>query len=115
MPASLQRPRLIALAAMLLLLALAACLRLVGVRWGLPFVYDLDEAYFVLPAYKMLASRDLNPHWFGHPGTTTIYTNAIAFGLEGARAVLSGEFQRLSDIGREFWEEPSRFYLIARV
>ncbi|RZL34031.1 MAG: phospholipid carrier-dependent glycosyltransferase [Rubrivivax sp.] len=115
MPLSLPRPRLLASAAVLLLLAGAAWLRLVGVRWGLPFLYDLDESYFVLPAYKMLASRDLNPHWFGHPGSTTIYTNAIAFGLEGARAVLSGEFQRLSDIGREFWEEPSRFYLIARV
>jgi len=115
MPHALQRKRLIVLTTVLLVLMLAAWLRLMGMRSGLPFIYDLDEAYFVLPAYKMLASRDLNPHWFGHPGSTTIYTNAIAFGLEGARAVLSGEFQKLSDIGREFWEEPSRFYLVARV
>lgn len=100
---------------LLSVLAVAAWLRLAGVAWGLPYLYDIDEPFFVVPAFKMLASHDLNPHWFGHPGTTTIYTNALAFGLEGARALLTGEIQRAADLGKMFWSDPSRFYLIARL
>lgn len=107
------RPSL-ALAALLLVLAVAAWLRLAGIHWGLPFLYDVDEPVFVTKAFKVLASRDLNPHWFGHPGTITIYTNAIAFAVEGLRAVAVGEVQQLSDLGKAFWSEPSRFYLVAR-
>lgn len=101
--------------ALLAVLTLAAWMRLVGVAWGLPYLYDLDEPYFVVPAFKVLASRDLNPHWFGHPGTTTIYSNTIAFGLEGARALVAGDIERASNLGQVFWSEPSRFYLIARL
>lgn len=98
----------------MLVLALAAWLRLAGIDWGLPFLYDVDEPVFVTKAFKVLASRDLNPHWFGHPGTITIYSNAVAFAVDGVRAVVFGEVRQLSDLGKTFWSEPSRFYLIAR-
>lgn len=109
----LLRPR-ITLAALFVVLALGAWLRLAGIHWGLPFLYDVDEPVFVTKAFKVLASRDLNPHWFGHPGTITIYTNAVAFAVDGVRAVVVGEVQQLSELGKAFWSEPSRFYLIAR-
>lgn len=103
-----------ALATLFLVLTVAAWLRLAGIHWGLPFLYDVDEPVFVTKAFKVLASRDLNPHWFGHPGTITIYTNAMAFAVDGLRAVAAGEVQQLSDLGKAFWSEPSRFYLVAR-
>ncbi len=86
-----------------------------GAHWGLPFLYDVDEPVFVTKAFKVLASRDLNPHWFGHPGTLTIYTNAAVFAADGMRALLTGEVSQLSDLGKVFWTEPSRFYLLARL
>lgn len=109
----LLRPRL-ALPVMLAVLALGGWLRLAGIQWGLPYLYDVDEPVFVTKAFKVLASRDLNPHWFGHPGTLTIYTNAAAFALDGMRAVVVGEVLQLSELGKAFWSEPSRFYLVAR-
>lgn len=104
----------ITLPVMFIVLAVGAWLRLAGIHWGLPFLYDVDEPVFVTKAFKVLASRDLNPHWFGHPGTITIYTNAAAFAVDGVRAVVVGEVRQLSDLGKTFWSEPSRFYLVAR-
>lgn len=98
-----------------LITAVCTLLRLAGVQWGLPFLYDVDEPTFVVLAYKMLASRDANPHWFGHPGTITMYSNGVAFAAEALRALVNGEIAKLSDIGSVFWDDPSRFFLIARV
>jgi hypothetical protein len=45
--------------------------------WGLtgdsPFACEGDEEYCVGPALEMLRRGDLNPHWFAHPASTTIY------------------------------------------
>ena len=47
-------------------------LRLRGITWGLPYLYDPDEHFFVDPAVRIVTTGDLNPHWFGHPGSTVI-------------------------------------------
>src|SRR6516225_4475123 len=45
--------------------------------WGLtgdsPFACEGDEEYCFGPALEMLRRGDLNPHWFAHPASTTIY------------------------------------------
>jgi hypothetical protein len=41
----------------------------------------LDERYFVTPATYIASSGDLNPHWFGHPGSLVIYPLAFLFRL----------------------------------
>ena len=38
-----------------------------------------DEHLFVLPAVRMASEGDLNPGWFGNPGSTTIYPLAAIF------------------------------------
>ncbi len=48
-------------------------LRLVGFFNGFPEVYVTDEFRFIGIATKILSNRDLNPHWFGHPGGFIIY------------------------------------------
>ncbi|HTD10418.1 MAG TPA: hypothetical protein VK680_16155, partial [Solirubrobacteraceae bacterium] len=43
-------------------------LRLWGVRQGLPYAYNADEAdHFVPHALKMFAQGTLNPHYFANP------------------------------------------------
>jgi hypothetical protein len=85
-------------------------LRLVGVDWGLPFIYDPDEPDFVGRAVRMLATGDLDPGWFGHPGTTTIYSFLLAI---GGWVLASG--QGLAAALDRYAVEPSPFFLVARL
>ena len=62
---------------LLTILGVAALFRLRGVDFGLPSLHDPDEPLFMLFGYKLLSEGTLNPGWFGHPGTTTIYTIAV--------------------------------------
>jgi len=59
-------------------------LRLWGVRQGLPFVYNVDEAdHFVPHAVAMFREHTLNPHYFANPPAFTYllhYLFAIAYG-----------------------------------
>ncbi|WP_300116527.1 glycosyltransferase family 39 protein [Sphingobium sp.] len=59
------------------LLLAALVLRLASIRFGLPALNDPDELMFELGALKMLRGPTLNPGWFGHPATTTMYILAI--------------------------------------
>ena len=50
------------------ILALAAALRLVGIRYGLPFpLLDPDEASIVPRAWRMVHGGGLDPHWYDYP------------------------------------------------
>ena len=55
--------------------------RLYGIDWGLPYRYNADESLFIGRAGYILRTFDFNPHWFGHPGTTTIYLLVIIYSL----------------------------------
>ena len=85
-------------------------LRVIGLDFGLPFIYDPDEPDFVGRAWQMVTTGDLNPHWFGHPGTTVMYAFAGVFKGYSALA-----FPDLAAAATAFLTEPSRFYLLARV
>ena len=43
-----------------------------AVTHDLPYS-GVDEPTFVRPPVHMAATGDFDPHWFGHPGSTTIY------------------------------------------
>ncbi len=63
------------------LLLVGLLLHLWGIDKMLPFIPDVDEGTFVGGALQMLTSGSLNPGFFGHPGSTTIYPLAIIFRL----------------------------------
>jgi hypothetical protein len=69
---------------------IALAVRLHNVGFGLPSLYDPDEPIFMVIAAKLLSGRTLNPGWFGHPGSTTIYLIALIDMLRQ----LFGPFQR---------------------
>jgi hypothetical protein len=50
-----------------------------GIRQNLPFVPEIDEPVFVTRAVRLAASGDLNPGWFGNPGSTAMYPLAALY------------------------------------
>lgn len=72
-----------------IIVVVAVLIRLQSLAFGLPAVNDQDELLFQLGAMRMLQGPTLNPHWFGHPATTTMYVlalNDIAVFLTGLAA-----------------------------
>lgn len=98
-----------------MILVLALGMRLYGIQFGLPFLYDPDEPVFVNHACSILAHRDPNPHFFGHPGTTVIYALSILYaGLYGVGSIL-GFFHGPQHVQKVFLDNPTAFYLLGRV
>lgn len=69
------------------ILALAAAVRLWGVRWGLPgathlFSYHPDEFHSLRGALALLLTGDPNPHFFNY-GSLYLYLAAIAANFTG--------------------------------
>jgi hypothetical protein len=87
-------------------LAVGLGLRLWGVRQGLPFAYNADEAdHFVPHALRMFQEGTLNPHYFANPPAFTYllhFLYALWFG--GAGGAL-----------RAYRLHPQQLYELARV
>ncbi len=100
-----------ALAAIVLM---AAILRVRGIGFGLPAMYDADEGIFILQSMKLLRDHTLNPGWFGHPGTTTIYGLALVeIGVVGL-GIATGRFADVEAFGRAFYADPGIVLLPGR-
>jgi hypothetical protein len=97
-----------------LVVVLAMAIRLKGVSWGLPYQYDPDEHYFVDPAVRFVTTGDLNPRWFGHPGSTTMYALGLAYFVYWVIGHAAGWFPDLESFARSFSTNPTTFYLIGR-
>ncbi|WP_425229428.1 ArnT family glycosyltransferase [Sphingomonas sp.] len=90
-------------------------LRLRGLGFGLPALYDPDEPLFVLTGLKLLRDGTLNPGWFGHPGTQTIYVlAAIGAGLFGWGR-LTGAFPNAEAFAQSIYHDPTALFLSGRV
>ncbi len=94
-------------------LALALVLRLWGIAYGLPHLYNWDEPTVVNRAMRF-GSGDLNPHFFYYP-TLWMYTLFALFGAYFGAGKLTGHFHSASDLGVEYFTDPTNTYLIARI
>ncbi|HEY8516059.1 MAG TPA: glycosyltransferase family 39 protein [Candidatus Binatia bacterium] len=65
-------------------LAVSLGLHLWGVERNLPDGRDVDEDVLVRPAVRIASSGDLNPRWFGYPGSTVIYPLAALLHVQEA-------------------------------
>ncbi|MEO5775152.1 MAG: glycosyltransferase family 39 protein [Sphingomicrobium sp.] len=102
-------------AALLLLLLVAAALRIHNIGFGLPGMYDPDEPMFMLTALKLPLKGTLNPQWFGHPGSTTIYLVALVDVIVAATALLGGAYGSLGELTTAAYANPAIFFIPARV
>jgi hypothetical protein len=101
--------------ALALILVAALALRLHSISFGLPAITDMDELMFELGALRMIGGGQLNPEWFGHPATTTMYLLAlIAIGVFGL-GVLTGRFADIDALMVAVYNDPGVLVLPQRI
>lgn len=100
---------------LVIITGLAFCVNVLGFRKLLPFAPEVDESEFVRPAVIIASSGNLNPGWFGHPGSTIMYPLAGMYHLWNV--VLNGGSLFASDptMLTRFEAMPSEFYLLGRL
>lgn len=98
-----------------LILSLSLINNLLGIDSGLPYVNATDEPTWVNAAFKMVVNKDLNPHEFGHPGSTTIYLLAITYSLFFLGGTVLGKFPSIEDFILSFRSNPGPYYLSGRL
>ncbi|MBI5244838.1 MAG: glycosyltransferase family 39 protein [Elusimicrobia bacterium] len=107
------RRRAQALAVMIAVLAAAAALRLIGIRYGLPAVFNADEPHHVNVAVSF-GRGSLNPGVFKYP-TLWMYALFIEYGFYFILWSGFGLARSLSDFGALFAWHPGGFYLLGRL
>ena len=91
--------------ALALLLLVAFLLRLWGVKQGLPYSYNIDEATHFVPRAIRFFSHDLNPHYFLNPPAYSYLLHIVFevwFGSGDATA-------------RTYASDPTSVFVVARV
>jgi len=101
--------------ALAVILLLALILRARALSFGLPAVNDSDELIFELGAVKMLRGGTLNPGWFGHPATTTLYLLVLADLAAFAFGWATGAFSTVAGFGNAIYHDPSWMILPGRM
>lgn len=102
-------------ATLALILAAALAWRLHNIAFGLPSMYDPDEPIFMITALKLLGEGTLNPGWFGHPGSTTIYLVALIDAAVAGIGLATGRYSDLADFARAAYADPGLLFVPARV
>lgn len=96
------------------ILLLAAGLRALSIAFGLPSLNDQDELTFQMGAVRLLSTPTLNPHWFGHPGTTTIYGLALVDIATYVFGDLVGWWSNAKGFTEAFFSDPTLVILPGR-
>jgi hypothetical protein len=100
-------------AALIAVLVIALGLRLLGLRYGLPYVYNPDEVAIMSRALAF-AKGDLNPHNFLYP-TLYFYVLFAWEGLTAVLAVAAGTVASFGAFQREFFLDPTRVFVAGRL
>jgi hypothetical protein len=93
-------------------LAGALVLRVLGLGYGLPTVYNPDEVSIFSRALS-LAERGLNPGNFVYPSLYFYLLAAAVGGWYGGLRV-AGQAGSIEEFQRAFWADPGAFYLVGR-
>lgn len=101
--------------ALLLILLAAAGLRMRGIGFGLPALNDPDEPLFMMTAIEMLRNHSLNPGWFGHPGTITLYCLALISLAVGTIGIATGRYADADAFVNAVYADPGILFLPARL
>lgn len=91
------RPSRLTLILLLLTLILAGVLRVYGIDFGLPYLYQPDEPNKVTAAQNIVKTGNLNPHYFKKP-TLLIYANALLYVPYYLKGKAEGRFRTPDDI-----------------
>ncbi len=101
----------------MLIVLLALILRVIGIGFGLPHTYQLDESSLVRQAFGFFKwdgeHWDFNPHNFSSPSLAS-YIYFAEYALLYGVGKLSGAFSGAADFIARYVCEPSLFYLLPR-
>jgi len=100
--------------AVLGIMVLSLGLEVWAVSYDLPYP-GVDEPTFVRPAVNIASTGDLDPHWFGHPGSTTIYPLAGLYHAWDAVGHGGPALAPDAQVADRFATSPGTFYLIGRL
>jgi len=98
---------------LLYLLLVGLFIRALGLNFGLPFLYHVDEKRFAEISLNYLKG-DLNPHFFHVPSLYT-YLQAGWWGLIYLGGKLFGAFHSVEDLVKSFNANPTLFIIIGRI
>lgn len=98
---------------LLFLLLLGFTTRIIGINFGLPFLYHVDEARFAEISLNYLKG-DLNPHFFHVPSLYT-YLQAGVWGLIYLGGKIFGAFNSVAGFIKVFESNPTPFIIIGRI
>lgn len=101
--------------ALMAVLVLAAAMRLQHIDFGLPALNDPDELMFEMGAIRMLRTGTLNPGWFGHPATTTMYVLALVDVLVFGAGYVTGHFASPEAFADAVFADPTLVILPGRI
>ena len=118
LPRRLRRPKASAepiglFPALIAILLLAFLLRIYGIGFGLPHQFYWDEPTVLNRAVRF-GSGDLNPHFFAYPALYMYVLFAVS-GLMFLLGRATGHYHNAQDFAAEFFLDPSRVYLAARL
>ncbi|MCL4831120.1 MAG: glycosyltransferase family 39 protein [Caldilineaceae bacterium] len=86
-----------------------------GIQRDLPYEPFIDEPIFVERAIHMAATGDPNPHWFGNPGSTTIYPLAGFYHLWFAATQDGSLFRADPRLAEHFAAQITPYYITGRL
>lgn len=97
------------------ILVVALIVRVIGLGYGLPWLfYFHDEPQVVLRALR-LGTGDLNPHFFGWPGILLFYVALLSFIGLFVWGRLTGLWRNAGGFANAYFKDPSAFYVLARL
>ena len=91
--------------------SLAVCVRILGIRYGLPAIYNPDETTILNQALAL--AQSLRPREFVYP-SLYLYLLFIWEGLYFIAGRAIGVFSSLGDFQRDFFVDPSGHFLVGR-
>lgn len=102
------------------ILLLALALRLNGITFGLPYLYNHDENGLLDPTFRILRSGNLNPNWFRFPGSFPIYALCLWYGLLALPYYLihtaqQGRWIKIAEFKNWLFDNPAFFYFSGRL
>lgn len=98
---------------LLILIICALIVRVVGINYGLPFLYHDDEPIIVNYALAY-GSGDFNPHFFNISPSLS-YILFFCYGIWFVLGKLLGAFKNISDFAYLYLNNPTAFYLTGRI
>ncbi len=85
-----------------------------GIQKNLPYTSEVDESIFVKRAVNMASSGNMNPNWFGNPGSTIFYPLTLIYHVWYAVTQQGEFFQPNSGLQLRYNQSPAEFYLLGR-